>query len=251
MLFVQAGKSRTIEAIIYPFLLLLLMWLLYLLDHTLQLDLYLFGVKPRSIEGIKGILLMPLIHNNENVKHILSNSLPVFVLLCTLIYFYREIALRVFCYIWLGTGSLLWILAKNEGVYHIGMSGVIYGLFGFLLISGFLKKYLPLQAISLFVAFAYGSIVWGILPIKVGVSWQGHLSGLIIGVTLAILYRKQGPKRPKYAYEIEEEMGIEPPDFEHDLLSEKLNSSSTDEPNNSTTSQSIKIDVIYKPKEKP
>jgi hypothetical protein len=80
-----------------------------------------------------------------------------------------------------------------------------------------LRKYLPLQALSLFIIFLYGSMIWGIFPTQPRVSWQGHLSGLIVGIILAIVYRKQGPQRPKYQYEIEKELGIEPPDFEGDL----------------------------------
>ena len=97
------------------------------------------------------------------------------------------------------------------------MSGVIYALAGFLFTSGVLRKYLPLQALSLFIIFLYGSMIWGIFPTQPRVSWQGHLSGLIVGIILAIVYRKQGPQRPKYQYEIEKELGIEPPDFEGDL----------------------------------
>jgi hypothetical protein len=65
--------------------------------------------------------------------------------------------------------------------------------------------------------FLYGSLIWGVFPTQPRVSWQGHLSGLIVGIILAFIYRKQGPQRPKYQYEIEKELGIEPPDFEGDL----------------------------------
>ncbi len=217
MKFLQTGRGKTLEAIIYPLLLLSIMWSVFLIDKHYHLDLYKYGVKPNTFEGLKGILFMPFIHSQDGYSHIINNSLPTFALLGTLIYFYREIALYVTLLIWLGSGLLLWYIAVNTQSYHIGMSGVIYGWFGFIFLSGFLKKYLPLQAISLAVAFIYGSMVWGILPIKEGVSWEGHLAGLLVGLTLAIIFRKKGPKRPKYAYEIEEEMGITPPDFESQL----------------------------------
>ena len=118
---------------------------------------------------------------------------------------------------WLFTGALLWLIGGSNGAVHIGMSGVIYALAGFLFTSGVLRGYLPLQALSLFIIFLYGSMIWGVFPTQPRVSWQGHLSGLIVGVVLAFIYRKQGPQRPKYQYEIEKELGIEPPDFEGDL----------------------------------
>lgn len=214
MKLIQAEKNRTLEAIIYPLLVLIIMWTVFLLDRYFQLDLYRFGVKPQTVEGIKGIFLMPFIHGQRDFSHIINNSVPTFILLSTLIYFYREVALYVVLFVWLGAGFLLWYLAVNTQSYHIGMSGVVYGLFGFLFVSGFFKKYLPLQAISLFVAFVYGSMIWGVFPMEAGISWEGHLSGFLVGALMAVVFRKVGPVPPKYRYEIEKEMGIEPPDLE-------------------------------------
>ena len=131
-----------------------------------------------------------------------------------LFYFYKEIALRIFVFSWIFTGLGVWLFAVNKGAYHIGMSGVIYSLVAFLFVSGTIRKYRPLQALSLFIAFVYGSMIWGILPVSPRISWEGHFMGLIVGVILAIIYRKKGPQRPKYLYEIEKELGIEPPDLE-------------------------------------
>lgn len=207
-------KGKFLEAILFPLLLAMLMWIIFLADRSFHLDLYKWGVKPHTLEGLKGIVFMPLIHGQKDFSHIINNTLPTLILLGTLIYFYRKIASIIFFSIWIGSGILLWNIAINTGSYHIGMSGVLYGLFGFLLHSGFLIKSLPLQAISLFVAFVYGYFVWGIFPMEEGISWEGHLSGLLVGILLAIVFRKKGPQPQKYPYEIEEEMGIEPPDFE-------------------------------------
>ncbi len=214
MKLIQTEKGRTLEAIIYPLLVVIVMWVVFLLDRHFHLDLYKYGVRPQTLEGVKGIFLMPFIHGQRDFSHIINNSVPTLILLSTLIYFYREIALYVVLFIWLGAGFLLWYLAINTQSYHIGMSGVIYGLFGFLFISGFFKKYLPLQVISLFVAFVYGSMIWGVFPMEQGVSWEGHLSGFMVGALVAFAFRKKGPVPPKYNYEIEKEMGIEPPDLE-------------------------------------
>ena len=69
------------------------------------------------------------------------------------------------------------------------MSGVIYAMAGFLFTSGVIRKFRPLQGISMFVAFVYGSMIWGIFPMETHVSWEGHLSGLIVGIFLAIFYK--------------------------------------------------------------
>lgn len=225
MRFTPSHKSATLEAILYPSLVVLIMWLVFFIDKSVNYDFYKWGVRPGFSAGWKGILFMPFIHGQKDFAHIVNNSFPTFVLLSALIYFYREIAIYVVLFIWFGGGFLLWYLAQNTGSYHIGMSGVIYGLFGFLLLSGFLRKYLPLQAISLFVAFLYGSLVWGIFPMEQGISWEGHLFGFLVGIVTAFAFRKKGPTPPKYAYEIEEEMGIAPPDFEGEFIRDKLDKS--------------------------
>lgn len=214
----QKRKSHpfgsTIETLVYPALLLIIMWLIFWAEHLFQEDFYKFGVLPRTVEGLKGILFMPLIHSKFEYAHIINNSAPTAFLLGALIFFYREVALKVFLISWFLTGFLVWLYAQNKGAYHIGMSGVIYALAGFLFTSGAIRKFLPLQAISLFVAFMYGGMIWGILPMQEKISWEGHLMGLIIGIILAFYYKDKGPSSPKYQYEIEKEMGIEPPDLE-------------------------------------
>lgn len=203
------------EAFIYSGLLVILMWLSFWADHLFaDIPFYQYGLKPHSFVGLRGILFMPLIHSYNEIEHIVNNSIPTFVLLSSLIYYYRQIALKVFVFSWLFTGVGLWIIAGNSFSYHIGMSGIIYALAGFLFTSGVIRKYRPLQGISLFVVFVYGSLIWGIFPMEAHVSWQGHLAGLIVGVILAFVYREFGPQAPKYQYEIEKELGIDPPDLE-------------------------------------
>jgi len=191
-----------------------IMWLVYWADFLFIFDFHKLGVLPKTIEGLKGILFMPLIHAHSDFKHILNNSVPTFLLLTLLFYSYKDIALKVFFGSWILTGILVWIFATNKGSFHIGMSGVIYALAAFLFTSGVLRKYLPLQALSLFIVFLYGSLIWGIFPTTPRISWEGHLMGMIVGVLLAVYYRSEGPQRPKYQYEIEKELGIEPPDLE-------------------------------------
>lgn len=199
------------------FLVVAIMWLVYWADFLFVTDFQQYGLQAQHLKGLRGIILMPWIHAHHDYKHILNNSLPTFLLLTLLFQSYKTLAWRVFLLSWFLTGSLLWFIGGNNGAIHIGMSGVIYALAGFLFTSGVLRKYLPLQALSLFIVFLYGSMIWGIFPTQPRVSWQGHLAGLIVGILLAFIFKKQGPQRPKYQFEIEKELGIEPPDFEGDL----------------------------------
>ncbi len=241
----QFNSSR-VEVFGYPILLLLVMWTIYIADNQLGLELYRFGVHPRYADGLSGIAFMPLIHSQRDFNHILNNSIPIFVLLASLIYFYRELAVKVFVLIWLFTGLFTWVAARES--YHIGMSGVIYGLVGFLFFSGAIRKYRPLMGLSLVIVFLYGSLVWGIFPMEEHISWEGHLFGFGTGVILAFAFRAKGPQSPKYRYEIEKELGIEPEDLEEKWR--QLNQISTSEVGkemyvNSATHPKEKVKINY------
>ena len=100
---------------------------------------------------------------------------------------------------------LLWLIGRE--VYHIGASGVVYGLASFMFFSGIFRKNTQLLAFSLLITFLYGSMVWGIFPetVKKGVSWEAHLSGSIIGLLCSIIFIKRGPQRKKYDWEDEDD----------------------------------------------
>jgi membrane associated rhomboid family serine protease len=232
------------NAIIPAFIIVGLMWLVYIVDYVLPVNLYEWGVQAQTWKGLRGILFMPLIHAPENIKHIFNNSLPTFLLLTALFYSYKEVAWKVFLSSWVLTGIFVWIFAVSSTGYHIGMSGVIYALVGFLFTSGVIRRFFPLQALSLFVVFLYGSLIWGIFPMDPQVSWQGHLMGLIVGIWLAFYFRTEGPKRPKYLYEIEKELGIEPPDLEGIYL-ERLRQLEEKENEQKPETNQNSVQVVY------
>lgn len=176
------------EILVYPFLVIATMWIIYWGEFVAPFDLTHLGILPRTSSGLTGILFAPLLHSTNDINHLLNNSIPIFFLLMALFYFYKKTALRVIVVGWLLTGVLTWIIAKNEGSYHIGMSGIIYALIFFLFISGVLKKEKQYQAISLLIVILYGSLIWGIFPMEEKVSWEGHLGGTISGIFLAFYY---------------------------------------------------------------
>jgi len=185
-----------------------IMWVVFFIDYNFPVEFYKYGLYPLKASGLIGIFTSPFIHSTQDFSHILNNSVPMFILSWLLFYHYRTIATRSFLFIYFFTGITMWFLARDS--YHIGMSGVIYGLTSFLVVSGFVRKNMKVAAISLIVIFLYGSMVWGIFPTKVGVSWEAHAMGLLSGVLIAIFFRHDGPQPAKLWYEVEEEMGVEP-----------------------------------------
>lgn len=184
-------KSKIIvnyEILIVPILVLILTWIVFWGEFVSPIELTRLGILPRTLSGIFGIIFSPLLHSKTDIHHILNNSLPLFLALAALFFFYPKIAYKTFFLSWFISGFLTWLIAANEGSYHIGMSSVIYSLIIFLFVSGIIKKQLKYQAISLLIVLTYGSLVWGIFPVQEQVSWQGHLSGVITGVLLALLF---------------------------------------------------------------
>lgn len=164
------------------------------LETMLGIDLGSYGVYPRSISGLKGILFSPFLHGD--FTHLFNNSIPILVLGTLLFYFYKKISWEVSIIIWLASGLWLWIIGRPS--YHIGASTFVYGLAAFLFFSGLIRRNASLLTISLLVVFLYGSLIWGIFPIEEHISWEGHLSGAIAGTVVAWFYRQHGASvKPK------------------------------------------------------
>ncbi|MCB0805419.1 MAG: rhomboid family intramembrane serine protease [Bacteroidales bacterium] len=198
-------KTNIIRSMVPPLLFLTLLWIIKLGEILAHIDLGFLGVYPRSFTGLIGIITAPMIH--ADLKHLFANSIPLFVLGSCILYFYKEIALKTIVLIYLISGISVWVGAREA--YHIGASGVVYGLAAFLFFSGIFRKDIRLLAITMLVTFLYGSLVWGIFPDfypEKNISYESHFWGLIAGSVLAFYFRKDGPKRKKYNWEIEEEM---------------------------------------------
>lgn len=180
-------------ATVIPLFLLFILYTLKTLEVGMEWNFARLGVYPMQQRGVFGIFAHPLIHSS--FRHLIANTLPLFFLSWCLFYFYRQIAPYIFFAIWIGCGALTFLIGKPG--WHIGASGIIYGLAFFLFFSGLLRKHVPLIAISLLITFLYGGLIWNMFPqfAKVTTSWEGHLSGAIAGTLCAIGFMNHGPQR--------------------------------------------------------
>lgn len=177
-------------------------WIVLALQVFFDLDLYKSGIYPHHLKGLPGIFLSPFIHSGY--KHLISNSVSFFILLFALVYFYRKISYRIFFQIFLLSGICVWIAGRES--WHIGASGVVYGMAAFHFTSGVIRNDLRLLVISVVVVFLYGGMIWGMLPLKPEISWESHLWGGVSGVLLAFYYRKFRLRREKFDWEEEPEV---------------------------------------------
>ena len=163
-----------------------ILWAIFIIDAAFGLRLGRFGLRPGSIPGLVGVVTAPLLHGS--FQHILSNTIPLLISLTATLYLYPASGIRVIPLIWIGSGALSWVIGRPS--LHYGASGLIYGLLAYVFMSGILRHDLRSVAVSLLVGFLYGSMVWGVLPIRPHMSWEMHLSGALIGALLALAYRK-------------------------------------------------------------
>jgi membrane associated rhomboid family serine protease len=190
-------RKKFLLSIIIPGFVTVIMWLVWTSEILFETDFSFLGIYPLSLKGMPGIFLSPLLH--ADIRHLYNNTIPLFLLATGLFYFYSEVALSVFSMTWIITGLLVWLAGRDA--WHIGASGLIYGIASFLFFSGILRKYFRLVALSLLVVFLYGSMVWGIFPdIYRNVSWESHMLGSVSGIILSVWFRNEGPQAPVYEW---------------------------------------------------
>lgn len=195
---------------IIPTFMLVVIWFVFYVEHSFAIDLGKHGILPRTFSGLQGVFFSPFLHGD--LSHIANNSLPFFILTTALIYFYREVSLKVLVYGILLSGIITWIIGRES--YHIGASGLIYVLVSFIFFKGMMTQYYRLMALSLAVVVLYGGMIWYVFPQPevVGsnsVSWEGHLAGLVTGFAFAVRF-----KTPDYVKDIQ--YNWEKPDFNPD-----------------------------------
>lgn len=179
-------KKNFINILIF----IIVLWGIKVVDTLLPLDFGQFGIVPRTFRGLIGIVLAPLLH--ANYYHLSSNTVPAFVLLLVLFSFYKKQAFTVIIKSILIGGGLVWIFGRSAS--HIGISGLIYSMAAFLIVAGFLKKEIKSVLASVLIIFLYGGLIWGVLPGRYWISWEGHLFGALAGIFIAFDYFKKENK---------------------------------------------------------
>lgn len=174
--------------LVLSFWVVALIWAVFLIDLVLPGDFRQYGVRPHEISGLPGILTAPFLH--ADIPHLISNSIPLFILTLTILTFYRKLWLQVTIFSIILGGLAVWLLSFREGTNHIGASGVIFSYIAFLIFSGIFRRTFKAFAVGVLVFFLYGgTIIFGVIPSNPGVSWEGHLYGAIVGIVIAWMYR--------------------------------------------------------------
>ena len=181
----------------------LILWVIKLIEIILGLDFVHYGVYPLRVSGLTGIVMAPLIHGS--LSHLFSNTAPLIILGTALLYGYPRSARIVVPVLYLGTGLGVWLFARSA--YHIGASGLTFGIMFFVFTIGVLRWDKRAIILSMIVFFLYGSMIWGVFPTRPGVSFESHFFGAAIGVALAMLLKNHDPAPPpkKYSWEDESE----------------------------------------------
>jgi membrane associated rhomboid family serine protease len=180
---------------------IVLLWLIKIFEEYTHTDLSALGVYPRKLSGLTGIITAPLIH--ADFSHLVSNSITLLVLMIFLFYAYTNSSFKVFFSVYFLSNVLVWIFGREA--YHIGASGIIYGLVAFMFFVGIFRKDTKSIGLSLLVTFMYGGLVWGVLPTDPKISFEAHLAGAVMGIIAAVIFRNSDPLPEKYEWEFEDE----------------------------------------------
>jgi len=214
----EKQKQRLLSSLSLPFKFILLLWGIHILQLVSGADFGYLGVLAQDFRGLKGIFFSPLIH--ADFQHLISNSVPLFVLSAMVMYFYRRVAIASFASIYLLTGLAVWLFARGN-VFHIGASGVVYGLVSFVFWTGIFRRSIKAIILALIVTFLYSGMFLGVLPNQEGISWESHLLGGVVGILVAYWFKDRiepDEKPKKYSWEQEPDALEQSYFFEQDIF---------------------------------
>lgn len=177
-----------------------LLWLIHLSNAWLPAAEH-SGIYPRSLHGLPGILLAPLLH--ASFEHLISNTLPLLLLGGGMLYFYPKAAKFALPVLYALPGAGVWLFARDA--WHLGASGLSYGVMFFVLTAGFLRGDKAAAGFSTAVLFLYGGMLLGLLPEDSEVSFEYHLFGALCGLACAFFLHTLDPKPVEPAPEEDEE----------------------------------------------
>ena len=211
----MAKESALVKAVRYPAFFIILIWAVHVFQLLPGIELTHYGVRPRYVEGLWGILFSPLLHGSFG--HLINNSIPFFALGSIIFFFFPRVAWRSIAMIYLLSGVLLWLLGNSQffdvlfgmpisNGYHIGASGVVYGFVSFVFWTGIFRRNLKSIILALIVLTYYSGMFLGILPNDEGISWEGHLYGAVAGIFVAYWFRsdiEEDEKPKKYSWDLE------------------------------------------------
>lgn len=176
---------RFLEAVKFASVFLIIIWTIFIFKFITHYPMSSYGIFPREADGLIGIISSPLIHGSWG--HLISNSAPLFMTMTMIHFFYKRVAIPSFIFIYLLTGFSVWLFGRS--VYHIGASGVVYGLVAFIFWSGIFRRNLKSIVLALVVIILYSGYLGGIVPNQEGISWESHLLGGFVGILVAYLFK--------------------------------------------------------------
>ena len=183
----EEKKNQLLESMKMPLAFLVAIWFVHVFQFIFDLNFGYLGVFPRAWFGLKGIITAPLIHGD--FSHLINNSIPFLVLSTMIIFFYRRVAVSSFFMIYFITGIAVWLMARER--FHIGLSGVVFGLVTFVMSNGFFRRNLKSIVLALIVFLLYSGMLAGVFPMKEGISWESHLYGALAGIFTAYYFKEE------------------------------------------------------------
>ena len=176
---------KVLYALRFPVLFIVLIWVIHTIKFFSGESFGQLGVYPREFSGLIGVMFSPVIHGDW--QHLISNTVVLGPLMGVLYLFYKRVAMKSFFSIYLLTGLSVWLFARP--VFHIGASGVVYGLISFLFWTGVFRRNARSIVLSLIILLMYSGYVVGVVPGKPGISWESHLLGAIVGIVVAYIFK--------------------------------------------------------------
>lgn len=190
-------------AVICALLFTSLLWDIKLIEMMFGFDWSSLGIYPRRFSGLVGLFFSPLLHSS--FEHLMANTPAVIVLLTIALYSYPKSAKLVIPILYVGTGACVWLFARDS--YHLGASGLTFGLMFYIFVIGVLRRDKQSIGWSLIVFFLYGSMLGGLLPEDKTISYESHIAGACLGIALAFMLKNKDPELPRkiYSWELEDE----------------------------------------------